>query len=409
MPKPLILSSPRKTRSKSSAINESRPTALSVLQRKRKGVLSSPKIVNKKRNIEIVSNISKQKNTRQMAEGEEIQRNIDEEWRRITEERQRLVEERIELERMRNSLRINPLPQQQEIDRNQPQIQPANDNNATNGELVNGLVTHFQNLQINLNLPKFNEDHNPLEYLEEVERYFKLKNIRNEHKLALIENIIDGRARTWYEAIKDSIDTFEAFKQSFKEEFYSIPERVRFKNNWSFRKYKSGDGSMHTYFYKQIKETRYFEPPLTPYEINFTIVQQFPPRVRSSLATINYNDSNRIAQALSQLDLAQENFIRQKESRTQFKSQPHSINSMQCSQTHQQNQKKVNHPYHNPNGYSKRNTNTNYYRNSNEQQIQNCQHNNPQTLNVNSFQNRNNTSSAPCLPDFRFPPPDFQP
>lgn len=53
----------------------------------------------------------------------------------------------------------------------------------------------------------------------------------------------------------------------------------------------------------QIKESKYFIPKLSDYEINYKIIQQYPTWVKETLATINYADSNLISQTLANLDI----------------------------------------------------------------------------------------------------------
>ena len=60
------------------------------------------------------------------------------------------------------------------------------------------------------------------------------------------------------------------------------------------------------YLFSQYKEARYFLPMLGSYEINYSIIQQLPLRVREALTAIDYSDRNKLTQALAHLDLTHE-------------------------------------------------------------------------------------------------------
>lgn len=124
--------------------------------------------------------------------------------------------------------------------------------------------------------------------------------------MIIVENALEGRAKVWYNANRVQFANYEAFKTAFLNEFFSIPVRVRMKSQWASRKHTGQSGTLQTFFLKQITEAEYFSPPLDPYELNYTVVQQLPIRVRKSLVTVDYTDSNSIANSLSQLDMVNE-------------------------------------------------------------------------------------------------------
>ena len=52
-------------------------------------------------------------------------------------------------------------------------------NSAGNNEFIQGILTHFQNLQVNIVLPTFEvEKENSIRFLERLEKYFLRKSIR---------------------------------------------------------------------------------------------------------------------------------------------------------------------------------------------------------------------------------------
>lgn len=173
---------------------------------------------------------------------------------------------------------------------------------AEDNGMINGLVRQLHVVNLDAKVPRFTEDVNPLQFLEQLEGYFNLKNIRVENRLLALDGILEGRVNIWFQVSKAGINDFEHFKTEFRSEFYSIPVRVRFKNRWLSRRYSNKDGSMQNYLYSQLKEAKYFEPNLPQYEIIYSIVQQFSDKIRSTLAAIDYTNLSLVTQAISQLE-----------------------------------------------------------------------------------------------------------
>lgn len=102
-------------------------------------------------------------------------------------ERADLDRQRRELEQLRNELKTREDAQQQK-GTNQGQ-------RSTSAEEITAIISNVQNFQIDLKIPKFRDqlDRNPLEFLEEVERFFKIKNISNDRKFELVISHLGGK------------------------------------------------------------------------------------------------------------------------------------------------------------------------------------------------------------------------
>ena len=96
---------------------------------------------------------------------------------------------------------------------------------------------------IDINIPKFRSEleKNPRDFVEEIERYFRFKNVSNDVRKLIILN---GRARIWMNFKRETIVTFEQFKLEFLNEFYSVPIKVKLENRWHSRKYSYQDGRL---------------------------------------------------------------------------------------------------------------------------------------------------------------------
>lgn len=85
-----------------------------------------------------------------------------------------------------------------------------------------------------------------------------------ENKIIDKESALNGRAKLWFDMYKGQFQTnrerssYENFKELFLDEFYSVPLKVKMKTKWLTKKYNAREESMLSYFYKQIKEARFF-------------------------------------------------------------------------------------------------------------------------------------------------------
>lgn len=134
-----------------------------------------------------------------------------------------------------------------------------------------------------------------------MERFFTLKQSSVSNRLNILDGVFEGRAKVWYEA--QTFSNYEDLKKKFLNEFFLIPIRVKVKSAWLAKKFNPSTDQLASYFLNQIKEAQYFSPIMEKYELHYTIIQQLPYRIRELMATIDYNDFNKILNALSQLDL----------------------------------------------------------------------------------------------------------
>ena len=171
----------------------------------------------------------------------------------------------------------------------------SNDSNSNaNLNLVNGILSHFETLQISIVMTTYDSERgNPAEFVEKIEKYYRRKKIKDEQKLLIIEDALMGRARLWYEARLSPFIGYDHFKSVFLSEFYSIEARMKIKTEWGSRKFRSQDRSLVEYFNEQVRMTKYISPRLDDYEVNYTIIKQLPQRARDALATADYAQTPR--------------------------------------------------------------------------------------------------------------------
>lgn len=184
-----------------------------------------------------------------------------------------------------------------------PGAEPQGQGNGVPAADIGDILNAFTSGQSEIKFPKFEDESktNPVKYIDDLERYFRVKNVGPARKLLTVESTLEGKARTWLD-LSEGIDSYETFKNQFLEKFYSVPIRIEIKKKWTDEKYKPYEGGLQSYFYRKLKEATHFIPKLSIYEINYMICQQFPVWVRESLASIKYEETDAIGRTLANLD-----------------------------------------------------------------------------------------------------------
>ncbi|KAK2574868.1 hypothetical protein KPH14_012964, partial [Odynerus spinipes] len=233
---------------------------------------------------------------------EEMSDDIQTEWQRLREEQRKLEEMRAEIERLRASIPVAANTRGRTGRKG-----ATRDPGDSEERIVSGVMNQLQYMQLDIKPPKFSDeqDKNPKEFLAELENFFQFKHVREEHKVLVTENLLDGRAKVWANSMTHTFTDFNAFREAFLHEFYSIPIKVKLKTQWLSQRYRYNEGTMQEYFYKQRRMAKNLEPHMSAYELNYTIVQQFPMRIREALAACDHSDIDAVAQALSRLDSIQ--------------------------------------------------------------------------------------------------------
>lgn len=164
-----------------------------------------------------------------------------------------------------------------------------------------------RNLQREITLPHFSgtviED--AAEFLHELEQYLMFKKIPDCFQSKIIANALQDRAKVWFQATRYHIINFEDFCNRFRDEFLSEEVQDRAKNAWSSKKYV--DGNVLNYFYTRVGEASKFQPPLSIYKVNKTIVSQYPKEIQYALAGVDLTDTACVVRALARIDEAQTN------------------------------------------------------------------------------------------------------
>ena len=111
-----------------------------------------------------------------------------------------------------------------------PNAIPDVDQNNT-GIDIGGLLYSLNYFQIDIPLPKFNNgsSKNPMEFLNEFEKFCAMKKTGDENKILVVWQCLSDIAHTWLD-LNGEFTSYAEFKISFIDKFYSIPIRTKIKN-----------------------------------------------------------------------------------------------------------------------------------------------------------------------------------
>lgn len=201
------------------------------------------------------------------------------EWQRLEQARSKMEADRIAFDKEKAQLKI----QWEKLQRRSG-IGEATPGQVDESASWSGLVRQLQSVNVEVKTPIFNENKNPLYFISEIEKYFKLKGINAINHMLALETFLDGRVGDWFFINRNNIVDFEDFKNKFKKEFYPIPIQYQFRQQWASKRYSSNNGSMLSYFYSQYREVIMLEPESSAYDIIFriTAVSQWNQKFLSS-------------------------------------------------------------------------------------------------------------------------------
>ena len=102
---------------------------------------------------------------------------IGEQWARLRNAQEQLEPQRREFERLQAEQRRYENTRQQTAEAQRAAETLPNNSQApiVGANEIDGLVNQFQYINLNLKTPKFTEDINPIEFVDEIERFIKCR------------------------------------------------------------------------------------------------------------------------------------------------------------------------------------------------------------------------------------------
>jgi len=90
-----------------------------------------------------------------------------------------------------------------------------------------------RNSSIELSKPLFwanNKDPHPIEFLQNLEEYFRIKQISREEKLIIVRDCLKNAASNWCSTVKFQVRNYSDFRNAFIDEFWSRQIQIQ---TWS--------------------------------------------------------------------------------------------------------------------------------------------------------------------------------
>lgn len=154
-------------------------------------------------------------------------------------------------------------------------------------------------------LPTFsNASHeSPVNYIESLEEYFRLNEMSNERKLALLESSIKANPSYWYKVYKRRIRTFAEFKKLFLSKFWS-PDVQALVNmdirTGSYNKYGQIDRA--TYFLQRVAQNFELSNPISEEEFVNVMTRHFSHEVQNIVLARGVTSIDGLESILRSLD-----------------------------------------------------------------------------------------------------------
>lgn len=165
------------------------------------------------------------------------------------------------------------------------ELDNRNQNNMTHVEEHN-----IRNSNIEISKPTFygnQKDQHPIDFLQNLEEYFKIKQISREERLIVIRDCLKNAANNWYSTIKFQIRTYSEFRDAFIDEFWSREIQIQ---TWSGCLNTSHIPSNTTYrehFSQWASRLRHLQvPQLSEEEIVKNIANHYPGYIRAILVSL---------------------------------------------------------------------------------------------------------------------------
>lgn len=127
-------------------------------------------------------------------------------------------------------------------------------------------------------LPRFSTPakQHPVEFLNCIEKYFRVRKCHLDAYLDEIMGTLDGPAEQWLNVDVQHVDSYAEFKEKFLERYWAEATQVNVRNDIIRGKYDDKkDGSMAEYFRFQVSRLRYIDPPLSDREITSIMVRHY--------------------------------------------------------------------------------------------------------------------------------------
>lgn len=147
-----------------------------------------------------------------------------------------------------------------------------------------------RNSNIEISKPTFHansKDPHPIEFLQNLEEYFKVKQMNREERLIIIRDCLKNAASNWYSTIKFQIRDYADFRDAFIDEFWSRQIQIQTWSNCLNTTQIPDNVTYREHFSQWASKLRHLQvPELSEEEIVSNIANHYPGYLRAILVSL---------------------------------------------------------------------------------------------------------------------------
>lgn len=135
-------------------------------------------------------------------------------------------------------------------------------------------------------LPRFScpEERHPVEFINRIEKYFRIRKCHLDAYLDEIVGALEGPAEKWIAVDVQHVETYAEFKHKFLERYWSEATQMSVRNDIIRGRYDCRiDGSMANHFRTQVAMLRFIDPPLSDRDITSIMINHYDDSIRRVL------------------------------------------------------------------------------------------------------------------------------
>lgn len=144
-----------------------------------------------------------------------------------------------------------------------------------------------KNSNIEISKPTFygnHKDQHPIDFLQNLEEYFKVKQMNREEKLTIIRDCLKNAANNWFATIKFQIRNYSEFRDAFIDEFWSREIQIQTWSNCLNTSQVPNNITYREHFSQWSSRLRHLQvPQLSEEEIVKNIASHYPGYIRAIL------------------------------------------------------------------------------------------------------------------------------
>jgi len=155
---------------------------------------------------------------------------------------------------------------------------------------TNPMNNEHGNSNIEISKPLFyanNKDQHPIEFLQSLEEYFKIKQMSKAEKLIIIRDCLKGTAGNWYSTVKFQIRDYANFRDIFIDEFWSRQIQIQTWSSCLNTTQVPDNVTYREHFSQWASKLRHLQvPELSEEEIVSNVANHYPGYLRAILVSL---------------------------------------------------------------------------------------------------------------------------